>query len=146
MLATLRRLLLVSVGAIALPVPGQAQVGADRAKTLSQAEAAYDRGDYAEAVRWYRLAADQGDASAQTNVGIMYANGSSVAQDYAEAARWYLLAADQNYALAQNNLGGLYSSGLGVEKNLVESYKWLSLAAAGGAADAIGNWDQVRSQ
>ena len=31
--------------------------------------------DYAEAVKWYRLAADQGDARAQNNLGVMYANG-----------------------------------------------------------------------
>ena len=28
--------------------------------------------DYAEAVKWYRLAADQGDAAAQNNLGFMY--------------------------------------------------------------------------
>ena len=35
--------------------------------------------DDAEAVRWYRLAADQGDADAQYNLGVMYANGEGVA-------------------------------------------------------------------
>ena len=33
--------------------------------------------DYAEAVRWYRLAADQGYASAQYNLGVMYNNGKA---------------------------------------------------------------------
>ena len=41
--------------------------------------------DYAEAVKWFRLAADQGDATAQFNLGIMYAKGQGVPQDYAEA-------------------------------------------------------------
>ena len=45
--------------------------------------------DYAEAVRWYRLAAGQGDADAQYNLGVMYANGRGVSQDAAEAVRWY---------------------------------------------------------
>ena len=44
--------------------------------------------DAAEAVRWYRLAAEQGLARAQTNLGFMYANGSGVPQDAAEATRW----------------------------------------------------------
>jgi hypothetical protein len=57
MIATLRRLLLVSAGAIALSASALAQVSADVAKTLSQAEAAYERADLAEAVRLYRLAA-----------------------------------------------------------------------------------------
>jgi len=51
--------------------------------------------DYAEAARWYRLAAEQGFAMAQYNLGLMYNNGEGVAQDYAEAARWLRLAAEQ---------------------------------------------------
>jgi TPR repeat protein len=53
----------------------------------------------------YRKAADQGNARAQFNLGVLYANGQGVAQDYAEAARWYRKAADQGHADAQNNLG-----------------------------------------
>ena len=54
--------------------------------------------DDAEAVRWYRLAADQGHAYAQNNLGAMYANGDGVPEDDAEAVRWYRLAADQGDA------------------------------------------------
>ena len=43
--------------------------------------------DYAEAVRWYRLAADQGYTAAQFNLGIMYDEGLVVPQDDAEAVR-----------------------------------------------------------
>ena len=60
----------------------------------------YDNGegvpqDDAEAVRWFRLAAEQGEARAQFNLGIRYANGEGVPQDDAEAIRWYRLAAEQ---------------------------------------------------
>ena len=51
--------------------------------------------DDAEAVRWYRLAADQGLAVAQNSLGFMYANGEGVLKDDAEAVRWFRLAADQ---------------------------------------------------
>ena len=51
--------------------------------------------DYAEAVRWYRLAADQGYAKAQYNLGVCYFNGQGVPRDYAEAVRWCRLAANQ---------------------------------------------------
>ena len=51
--------------------------------------------DYAEAVKWYRRAADQGDADAQFNLGIVYEKGQGVQQNYAEAAKWYRRAADQ---------------------------------------------------
>ena len=66
----------------------------------------YDQGegvkqDYAEAVRWYRKAADQGDADAQFCLGVMYYNGNGVKQDYAEAVRWYFKAAEQGHEEAK---------------------------------------------
>ena len=67
--------------------------------------------DDAEALRWFRLAAEQGFAAAQFNLGFMYANGRGVAQDDAEALRWYHLAAEQGVAEAQRNLGGMYANG-----------------------------------
>jgi TPR repeat protein len=44
--------------------------------------------DYAEAVKWYRLAADQGYALAQFTLGTMYGNGQGVPQDYVRAHMW----------------------------------------------------------
>ena len=64
--------------------------------------------DYAEAVKWFRLAADQGNATAQYNLGLMYDKGQGVPQNYAEAVKWYRLAADQGNAVAQFNLGVMY--------------------------------------
>ncbi|MEO2195018.1 MAG: tetratricopeptide repeat protein [bacterium] len=49
--------------------------------------------DDAEAVRWYRLAADQGVALAQYNLGLMYQFGSGVPQDDVQAHMWFNLAA-----------------------------------------------------
>jgi len=42
-----------------------------------------------ETVSWYRLAAEQGDADAQYNLGIMYRNGNGVPENDAEAVSWY---------------------------------------------------------
>jgi hypothetical protein len=61
--------------------------------------------DDAEAVRWFRKAADQGLALAQDNLGGMYASGRGVPQSDAEAVKWFRKAANQGLALAQNNLG-----------------------------------------
>ena len=77
---------------------------------------AYRRDD-AEAVRWYRLAAEQGDASAQLDLGVMYATGEGVPQDAAEAVRWFRLAAEQGDASAQFNLGVRYDTGEGVPQD-----------------------------
>jgi TPR repeat protein len=55
-------------------------------------------------VRLYRLAAAQGDAAAQFNLGVKFENGQGVAQDKAEAIRWYRLAAAQGEATATATL------------------------------------------
>jgi TPR repeat protein len=54
--------------------------------------------DLAEAARLFRLAADQGNANAQFNLGVMYENGEGVAKDLGEAMRLFRLAADENDA------------------------------------------------
>jgi TPR repeat protein len=60
--------------------------------------------DYKQAVYWYQKAADQGDAKAQSNLGIAYAIGKGVLKDYKQAVYWYQKAADQGYAEAQSSL------------------------------------------
>ena len=70
--------------------------------------------DQAEAVQWYRLAAAQGNASAQSRLGLAYRDGHGVPQDKAEAVQWYRLAAAQGNAFAQYNLGRAYDHGDGV--------------------------------
>ena len=87
--------------------------------------------DDAEAVKWFRRAADQGHVSAQFNLGVMYADGRGVPQDDAEAVRWFRLAADEGYAAAQARLGLFYVAGTGgVKRDLVTAHMWLNLAAA----------------
>jgi len=60
--------------------------------------------DATEAVRWFRLAADQGYAVAQYNLAIGYANGMGVPQDSTKAAQWYHLASDRGYGPAADDL------------------------------------------
>ena len=89
--------------------------------------------DDSEALRWFRLAADQGFAAAQHNLAVAHANGlGGVAQDPAEAVRWFRLAAQQGHAAAQGNLGIAYSNGLGVMRDAVEAVRWFRLAAERG--------------
>jgi len=68
-----------------------------------------------------RARAEQGDATAQYNLGVRYADGRSIPQDDAEAVRLYRLAADQGDADAQYNLGVMYANGLGVPQDDVEA-------------------------
>jgi uncharacterized protein len=87
------------------------------------------RQDYADALKWFHLAADHGDVDAQFNIGGMYEHGQGVPQDYAEAVKWYRLAAERGYANAQNNLGNLYAQGYGVKQDYVLAHMWFNLAA-----------------
>ena len=79
---------------------------------------------------WYRLAANQGDAFAQTNLALMYNFGDGVSQDYAEAMKWYRLAANQGDAFAQTNLALMYAEGQGVPQDFVQAEAWFTLAAS----------------
>ena len=72
--------------------------------------------DYAEAIRWYRQAAEQGNAEAQFNLGLMYAQGQGVPQDHAEAVRWFRLAAEQGNTDARFNLRVMDAQGQEVQQ------------------------------
>ena len=74
--------------------------------------------------------AEQGNANAQNNLGVMYDSGKGVPQSYQEAVKWYRLAAEQGNANAQNNLGAMYGSGKGVPQDFVQAHKWINLAAS----------------
>jgi TPR repeat protein len=92
--------------------------------------------NYAEAAKWYGLAAKQGNAKAQNNLGEMYYQGEGVSKDDAEAVKWFRLAAEQGYSEAQHNLGSMYNAGKGVPRNYAEARKWYRLAAEQGHPDA----------
>ena len=84
---------------------------------MDDARTAYDKGDYEEALEIWRSLADQGNAKAQFNLGLMYDNGRGVTQDDKEAVKWYKLAANQGNAKAQFNLGVMYDNGEGVTQD-----------------------------
>ena len=92
--------------------------------------------DSAEAVKWYRKAADQGIAVAQRHLGSYYDSGNGVPKDSAEAVKWYRKAADQGDAIAQSYLGLMYDSGNGVPKDSAEAVKWYRKAADQGLSTA----------
>ena len=104
------------------------------------------REDDSEAARWYRLAAEQGVASAQLDLGRMYDNGTGVREDDAEAVRWYRLAAEQGSANAQVSLGLMYFTGQGLPQDLVLAYMWCNLSAGQGNEVARVSKDRIEAQ
>ena len=93
--------------------------------------------DYKEAVRWFKKAAKQGHAAAQTNLARMYYKGQSVRQDYSEAVKWYRKSAEQGYTGAQYHLGEMYETGKGVPINLVMAHMFYNLAVANGYKEGL---------
>jgi TPR repeat protein len=93
------------------------------------AYAAYEQGYYACALRLAQPLAEQGDARAQSLVGLIYYIGRGALRDDAKAVDWLRLAADQGDAAAQFRLGLMYSEGQGVPQDHAEAAKWYRLAA-----------------
>jgi len=78
------------------------------------------------------LAAAQGHAEAENNLGLLYEAGLGVEHDASAAAEWYRLAAKQGLADAQNNLGLLFDRGDGVAEDPGLAAKWYRKAAEQG--------------
>jgi localization factor PodJL len=86
-----------------------------------------------------RLAAAQGDASAQFEVASRLAEGKGLDQDLTEAAQWYQRAAANGFPMAQFRLGTLYERGLGVKPDPQRAQIWYERAAAQGNVKAMHN-------
>ena len=91
---------------------------------FEEGEAAYQRKDYATALRHLRPLAEQGNTWAQNRLGYMYKYGWGVTKSPAEAVKWFRKAAEQGDAEAQVDLGVMYHKGYGVGKDYVEAVKW----------------------
>ena len=72
--------------------------------TLKVARRYEEERDDEEAMKWYRKAAEQGNAEAQYRLGRFYERGWGVVKDEAEAMKWYRKAAEQGYQYAIEHL------------------------------------------
>ena len=90
---------------------------------------AFDRANYATALRVWLPLAEGGDPAAQTYVGEIFEKGLGVPPDYAAAAVWYRRGAERGYSRAAINLGQLYEQGHGVPKDPVQALGWYRKAA-----------------
>ena len=87
--------------------------------------------DLAEAVKWYRLAAEQNHTEAIFHLARCYLNGEGVKADSTEAVKWFRKGAELGSADAQWMLGNCYKLGVGVKKNIVQAYALISAAVDG---------------
>jgi uncharacterized protein len=90
--------------------------------------------DDSEAIRWYRLAAEQGDRVAQNNLASYLLD-----EKFEEAIKWYVASAEQNFPFAQDALGDIFSGSLANSDayiNKDQALKWYSRAAENGFVSA----------
>ena len=92
--------------------------------------------DDSEAVKWYRMAAEQGDARSQYNLGLCHDSGQGVPKNLVEAAKWYHKAAEQGFSAAQFMIGHCLMTGEGVLQDLTEGVKWYRKSAEQGDSPA----------
>ena len=102
--------------------------------------------DYQAAFEEFARFAEQGDAGAQFNLGVMYGLGLGVAQDYLIAMDWYEKAALKGNAQAQCNLGWMYGTGRGVPLDFIRALAWYSVSAASGQDTARRNRDLLNDR
>ena len=123
----MNRLLILPVLLLTLLV-GNPAVSAD----FQRGADAYRSGDYATALREWKPLAEQGNADAQFNLGLMYEKGWGVPQDYKTAMKWYRLAAEQGDADSQFNS--------------TDFQKGLDAAQKGDFATALKEWKLTAEQ
>ena len=97
---------------------------------------AYQKGDYANALREFTSSARLGCVTAQYNLGFMYAKGLGVSKNYDEAFTWFSRAAKNGDPESQYHLAGMYENGLGVEQDYYQAAKWYRKAAEQGEVNA----------
>ena len=96
-----------------------------------------------EAVKWYKLAADQNHAKAQNSLGYSYEFGEGVEKNIDEAVKLYKLSVEQGYSLAQNNLASCYLEGAGVPYDLDKALQLYNLSAEQGNWSAYVNLGEI---
>ena len=114
-----------------------ASVGIGYAQDFLKGVEAWEKGDFAAALREWSALAEQGNTLAQFSLGWLYEDGRGVTQDHKEAVKWYLKAAEQGFEDAQFNLGVMYMNGQGVLQNNIYAYIWVNIAASSGNAGRV---------
>ncbi|HTP35071.1 MAG TPA: tetratricopeptide repeat protein [Candidatus Acidoferrales bacterium] len=101
---------------------------------------AFKNKDYPRAYKEWKAAADAGQAEAQFDLGLLYAQGLGVQRDLTVAAQWYLKAAEQGNAEAQFALGQMYSRGWGIPRDMADAIRWIQMANAPDAEGPPTDW------
>jgi uncharacterized protein len=89
---------------------------------------AFRNKDYSTAFREWKSAAESGQAEAQFDLALLYAQGLGTQRDLTEAVHWYRKAAEQGNAQAEFALGQMYSRGWGAPRDTADAMRWMQMA------------------
>lgn len=110
------------------------------ADDFNQAVEDYNKGAYIKALNTFYTLAKEGDAKAQYNVGLIYANGKGTTKDLPKAQKWYEKAASQGSGPAQYNLAQMYHVAAQNDTHAYEKAKyWYEKAVESGVMQAHNN-------
>jgi len=104
---------------------------------------AFKNKDYGKAFTEWKAAADAGQAEAQFDLGVLYAQGKGVQRDLTMAERWYRKAAEQGNAEAEFALGQMYSRGWGVPRDEADALRWFQMASSPDADGPSTDWSVI---
>jgi TPR repeat protein len=105
-------------------------------QAIEAATAAYQKQQYATALKLFEAAAQKGDREAQHTLAFMYRDGKGTRRNDAKAMAWYRKSAEQGYAPAAYNLGLMYAQGEGAKPDPAAAQTWFRRAAENGSVEA----------
>ncbi|MGN6369451.1 MAG: hypothetical protein ACTHN5_14425 [Phycisphaerae bacterium] len=105
----------------------------DAASAIAKGNEALTHREYAEALKWYRAAAEDGNAAAMCNVGLQYETGKGTAKDMGQATEWYRKAAEKQYVPGMVNLASVYER----QQDYGKAFTWYKSAAEANNAGAM---------
>lgn len=83
----------------------------------------YDKKNYTEALKYYKLSAPGNDGGVFNRLGYMYSAGVGVDANASEAVKWFRKSAEQGYMIGQYNMGLMYELGRGIGKDVNEAIR-----------------------
>jgi uncharacterized protein len=132
-LSSILYLLTISLFPVVFPATSRADVEED-VRTLVLGGRPQDP---SQALGMLLIYADEGEATCQYALGVVYFKGSALKRNYTKAFEYMKLAADQGHIPALRNLGTFYYRGHGVEKDINKGLSLWKIAADAGDSDAM---------
>lgn len=116
--------------------PAQARAPELPEGPAGDAARAYAQGDFLKARDIWQKLAEEGDAQAMNNLGVLYDQGHGVEPDTGRALHWFAQSAKAGHPSGMSNYGRMLEQGRGIAANPQEAARWFDLAARQGQPEA----------